>query len=138
MSNTKRLAFLLCAFAIIFTTGCATPMAVSPQKEVSLREDLVGMWEEVSPSSNLVLFAKDGSWKLYLKKGEISDFRSLNGEWTLSYDRKLTIKFTMMGQTKTMSAKLSFDSDEMVLTDNEGIETRHRRHNGPIPKRFQW
>jgi hypothetical protein len=103
-----------------------------------LRTQLIGMWDELHPSDNLVYFAKDGSWKLYLKKGEIGDLRSLNGNWILSNNGNLTLTFAIQDQAHIENTKLSFDGEEMVLTDAKGAETRHRRHKGPIPERFQW
>src|SRR5690242_12298230 len=44
----------------------------------TLGDRLVGVWREYSPSSNIVRFEKDGSTKLYLKKGEIGDLRTLD------------------------------------------------------------
>ena len=70
-----------------------------------------------------------------MKKGEIGNLRSLNGNWMLSNDGKLQIIFTVEGQTHTQSAKLSFDGEEMVLTDDKGrklgiVGTRGRSRNG--------
>jgi len=113
----------------------ATQQPTFAQEQLQTR--LVGMWDEIHPSDNLVYFAKDGSWKLYLEKEEIGKLRTLIGKWTLSNDSKLTITFTIEGQAYSQSAKLSFDGQDMVLTDENRNETRHRRHKGPIPERFQ-
>jgi hypothetical protein len=32
---------------------------------------------------------------------------------------------------------VKFDGEEMVLTDDKGAETRHRRPTGPIPDKYQ-
>jgi hypothetical protein len=102
------------------------------------REQVVGMWAEIHPKDNVVYFAKDGSWKLYLKKGEIGDLHSLDGKWTLTTDGKIKIVLTLNGQTKEFSSKIKLDGEELVLTEDGGEETRHRRHKGPLPERFQW
>jgi hypothetical protein len=102
------------------------------------REQLLGMWAEVHPKDNVVYFAKDGSWKLYLKKGEIGDLHSLDGKWEILPGGKLKIVLAMNNQSKTFTSKLRFDGEEMVLVEDDGTETRHRRHKGPLPERFQW
>ena len=104
----------------------------------SPRARLVGLWDEFQPGSNLVEFAGDGTWKLYLKKGEIGDLRTLNGEWTVNDEGVLTTVLVMQGQRKAMTSKLSFAEEEMILTDPRGGITRHRRNSGPIPAWFQW
>ena len=129
MKSLKYLIIVAC-FAI-------TTQAVSIAQS-AIRAQLVGIWDEVHPKDNLVYFAKDGSWKLYLEEGEIGTLRSLNGTWSLSDDGKLTIAFTVNDQKQSMVAKVTFDGEEMVLTEQDGSETRHRRHKGPIPERFQW
>jgi hypothetical protein len=102
------------------------------------REKVVGMWAEIHPKDNMVYFAKDGTWKLYLKKGEIGDLHSLDGKWELTPEGRIKIVLTMNGQTKSFSSKLKFDGEELVLVEDDGAETRHRRHKGPLPERFQW
>jgi hypothetical protein len=98
---------------------------------------LVGLWDEISPSSNLVLFGGDGSIKLYLKKGEVRDLRALNGKWTLLENGTLNIVFTEKDKSFGWSPILKFEGEEMILIDDKGEKTRHRRHLGPIPERFQ-
>jgi len=98
---------------------------------------LVGTWHEYSPSDNLVNFTADGRVTMYLRKGEIGDLHTLEGKWTLA-SGMLTVKFTAQGQTVEQSTKLSFEGDEMVLTDDKGEQTKHRRHTGALPAWTQW
>ncbi|MEY2564342.1 MAG: hypothetical protein QOH88_2535 [Verrucomicrobiota bacterium] len=104
--------------------------------EDNLRAKVVGMWDEESPGENLVSFTQEGACKLYLKKGEIGELRSMDGTWTVGDDGKLEITFTVNGETLTQRAMVKFEGEEMVLTDEKGVETRHRRHVGPIPDKY--
>jgi hypothetical protein len=127
MSKLKNLFVVVSLF---LATG---PAALA---EDNLRAKLVGMWDEVLPGENLVSFTQEGACKLYLKKGEIGELRSMDGTWTVTDDGKLEITFTVNGQTLTQSAMVKFEGEEMVLTTEKGVETRHRRHVGPIPDKY--
>lgn len=102
------------------------------------RSQVFGLWAEIHPKDNVVYFAKDGSWKLYLKKGEIGDLHSLDGKWSLTPDGKIKIVLTINGKTTEFTSKIKMDGEELVMTEDDGGETRHRRHKGPLPERFQW
>lgn len=99
---------------------------------------LVGVWHEYSPSDNLVNFSADGRVVMYLRKGEIADLRTLDGKWTLASDGKLTVTFTALGRSITQTNQLSFVDDEMIITDDKGAQTKHRRYTGPLPEWTQW
>jgi uncharacterized protein (TIGR03066 family) len=98
---------------------------------------LVGVWHEYSPSDNLVSFTADGRVTMYLRKGEIADLHTLDGAWTVS-NGMLMVKFTAMGRSIEQTNKLTFAGDEMILTDDKGEETKHRRHTGALPEWTQW
>jgi hypothetical protein len=102
-----------------------------------LSKQLVGNWMEYSPSSNLIAFGADGKVKIFLKKGEIGDLRSLNGTWTVK-NGVMTATFMMEGIPISNSGKLTFDKGEMQLLDKTGVVTHHRRHQGPIPNQYAW
>src|SRR3974390_1800600 len=78
---------------------------------------LVGTWHEYKPGDNLVRFTADGQGQMYLRKGEIGDLRSVEGTWALAKDGMLTVTFSANGRSFSQAAKLSFDGDEMILTD---------------------
>ncbi len=99
---------------------------------------LVGLWHEYTPSDNLVNFTADGRVTMYLRKGEVGDLHTLDGKWTLASGGMLTVKFVAMGRTVEQSTKLSFAGDEMVLTDDKGEQTKHRRYSGALPAWTQW
>ena len=99
---------------------------------------LVGMWHEYTPSDNLVSFSADGRVVMYLRKGEIGDLRQLDGKWTLASTGDLTVTFEALGRSVTQTTKLTFEGDEMILTDDKGQETKHRRQSGPMPEWTQW
>jgi uncharacterized protein (TIGR03066 family) len=99
---------------------------------------LVGTWHEYSPSDNLVSFSADGRVVMYLRKGEIGDLRQLDGKWTLAGNGDLTVTFEALGRTVTQTTKLSFDGDELILIDEKGERTKHRRQTGPMPEWTQW
>jgi|HubBroStandDraft_6_1064221.scaffolds.fasta_scaffold192620_2 hypothetical protein len=126
MKSPKYLVIALCIAVAIPSTTLA---------QDNLRDQLIGMWLDYR-SDNLVYFAKNGTFKLYLKKGEAG--RSIIGNWVLAPDRTLTISWiNMQGQRINLARKLSFDGQEMVLTNKDGKQARHRRIKGSIPERFQ-
>jgi hypothetical protein len=102
-----------------------------------LRDKLIGLWDELPLGTNLVEYTKDGTWKLYLQKGEIGNLHAAIGTWTLAADGTLKMTLKLNGENKIITNKLSFDHDQMILALN-GDLTRHRRHKGPIPARFVW
>ena len=126
-----RIARLLLLYGLSFA-----PFAVGADS--SLGDRLVGVWREYSPSSNIVRFEKDGSTKLYLKKGEIGDLRTLDGKWSVSESGMLSVIYTVGAKSMTLEARLSYQGDEMILTEASGEQTKHRRHTGPIPEIYVW
>ena len=124
-------SFARLALIALFCLVAAQPRAVADDAQ-----KLVGLWHEYSPSDNLVNFAADGRITMYLRKGEIGDPHTLEGQWTAS-NGMLTVKFTAEGQSIEQSTKLSFEGDEMILTD-KGEVTKHRRHAGALPAWTQW
>lgn len=116
----------------------APPAAAQTRNAAEPAAALTGWWEEYSPSSNIVQFLSDGTVRLYLKKGEIGNLRSLDGTWKLGADdASIQMVFSVSGKTLDRSAKLSFEGAEMVLTE-DGTQTRHRRHSGKLPAIFAW
>jgi hypothetical protein len=114
--------------------------ATAAQAQNTLGTKLVGLWQEYSPTDNLVSFLKDGTWKLFLTQGEIGNLKSLDGRWSVSeQDGTLVMIVVLGGKEKPMPPlRLSFEGAEMILTDGAGKQTRHRKHQGPIPARYQW
>jgi hypothetical protein len=127
--KTIRLLLLLFAFGF-------APFAVGA--ETGLGDRLVGVWREYSPSSNIVQFFADGTTKLYLKKGEIPDLRSLDGKWSVSDSGMLSITYTLREKSLTLEAMVSYVGEEMILTEKSGEQTKHRKHVGPIPEIYVW
>lgn len=105
---------------------------------VTLGDRLVGVWREYHPSSNVVQFFPDGSTRLYLMKGEIQDLHSLDGTWNVSDAGMLSITYTVGEKSLTLEARLSYEGEEMILTEKSGERTKHRRHVGPIPAIYVW
>lgn len=112
----------------------AAPAAADDNR---LSRELVGLWMEYSPSSNLVSFDADRKVKIFLKKDEIGDLRALTGTWAVK-DGIMTATFVADGQPISNAGKLTFENGEMLLTVKNGIVTRHRRHTGPIPSQYVW
>ena len=127
----SRLAKIL---ALSFCLGFAASDV--PAQNI-LDKRVVGTWHEYTPTDNLIAFAKDGSWKLYLKKGEVGELRTLGGKWWVE-EGMLIVVIIKDSQHQRTSALLSFEDGEMVLTDAAGVKTRHRRHKGPIPRQYRW
>lgn len=127
--KTTRLLLLL------FTLGFA-PFAAGADS--GLGDRLVGVWREYSPSTNIVQFFADGTTKLYLRKGEIRDLRSLDGKWTVSDAGVLSITYSLGEKSLTLEARLTYEGEEMILTEKSGDQTKHRKHVGPIPEIYVW
>lgn len=125
-------------FAICTFLGLFQAPAVQAATTGTPTEQLVGTWAETGGKDSLVTINKDGSFKLYLKKGEIEDKHYLEGTWKLNPDGKFVVSLNIGDKPDEFSAQLKFEGDEMVLVDDEGKETRHKRHDGPIPERFNW
>jgi len=102
------------------------------------REQVSGVWLETHPRDHIVIFADDGSWKLHLKKGELSTLHTLTGTWTIAPDGRVKVTLNLNGKTQAFTSAVKFDGDEMTLIDADGTQTRHKRHTGPLPERFQW
>lgn len=120
---------------LLFALFIAAAPATADDNRLS--QELVGLWMEYSPSSNLVSFDADRKVKIFLKKGEIGDLRALTGTWTVK-DGIMTATFISNGQSISNAGKVTFENGEMLLTDNNGVVTRHRRHTGPIPSQYVW
>ena len=127
--NSIRLLLLLFAFAF-------APLSIGA--DAGLGDRLVGVWREYFPSSNVVQFYKNGATKLYLKKGEIRDLRSLDGKWVISDAGMLAITYAVGEKSLTLEARLSYEGEEMILTEKNGDQTKHRKHVGPIPQIYVW
>lgn len=124
-----RLPIFLIAFFI-----AAAPVAADDNQ---LSKELVGLWMEYKPSVNLISFTGDGKVKLFLKKGEVGDLRAMHGTWTVK-NGVMSATFTVNDVPISNAGKVSFDNGEMLLTDGNGVVTRHRRHSGAIPEHYIW
>ena len=123
---------------VLFMIGliAVRPSAVHAE---SLKEKIVGTWLETGKSDNLVSLKADGSYRIFLKKGEIDDRHFLEGTWSLTPDMIITLRIKVpSGKTQDFHAKVSFEGEEMILTDEDKVVTRHRRLKGAVPDRFVW
>jgi len=124
------------AHVVLFAFVCL--VAAHTRAVADDADRLVGIWHEYSPSDNLVSFSADGRVVMYLRKGEIGDLRQLDGKWNLAKDGNLTVTFEALGRSVTQITKLAFEGEELILTDDKGQETKHRRQSGPMPEWTQW
>ena len=120
------------------TTSRTAGSGTATGQETSTAHKLAGWWEEYSPSSNIVHFSEDGTFKLMLKKDEIMNMRSLPGTWKLLEDGNLELTVTLGEKSMTRVQKLGFENGEMLLTSPDGSVTRHRRHSGVLPEAYNW
>jgi hypothetical protein len=128
---------ILILFLVIFSFYSHDVLAdEAPGKQA---EQIVGLWKEYSPSTNYVRFYKNGSLQLLLKKGEVRDLRVLDGVWSISEKSDLLLKMSMNGKVfHTKSFRLVFRDQEMIMIDEKGEETKHRRHAGQPPSEYIW
>ena len=142
MLSSRRAGFFVLIFAISFAVNAA--MAANDE---DLQKRLIGTWletrfeardKEVRESDNLITFGADGSLKLHLKKGEAKDNRSsLDGTWKVEGNGALKMEIVADDKKEEQSMQLSFEGEEMILTDPDGRRTWHTRHEGPLPDRYQ-
>lgn len=106
----------------------------------SSRARLIGRWEEYSPSRNFIDFLDDGRVVLHLKRGEIGERKTLEGDWRIEQENQLRIDFTLNEQTFGRIAELRFENGELLLKepDAAGAVTRHRRYEGELPEEYRW
>ena len=106
----------------------------------SARAQLIGRWEEYSPSRNFVDFLDDGRVVLHLKQGEIGTLKTLDGVWKIETENALRVDFTVNGQTFGRTAGLRFEAGEMLLLEPAPADsvTRHRRYEGELPDDYRW
>jgi len=126
------------SFARVVLIAFVCLAAAHPRALADDAAKLVGLWHEYSPSDNLVNFLADGRVVMYLRKGEIGDLHTLEGKWSLAQDGMLTVTFTALGKSVTQTNKMTFAGEEMIITDDKGEETKHRRYTGPLPAWTQW
>jgi uncharacterized protein (TIGR03066 family) len=132
-------------FALLFAFSLACGTSVAADEDLAKR--LTGSWletrfetrsKQVKESDNLVTFAADGTMKLHLKKGEAKDNRSsMDGTWKVESGGALKMEIVVGDKKQEQSMQLSFEGDEMILTDADGRRTWHKRHEGPLPDRYQ-
>ncbi|HEV7401916.1 MAG TPA: hypothetical protein VGO11_03285 [Chthoniobacteraceae bacterium] len=123
---------------VLFMIGLTVARPPAAHAE-SLKEKIVGTWLETGKSDNLFTLNADGSYRIFLKKGEIDDLHFLEGTWSLTPDMKITLRIKLRnGRTQDFHAKVAFEGDELVLTDDEKTVTRQRRLKGAVPDRFVW
>jgi uncharacterized protein (TIGR03066 family) len=94
-------------------------------------ERLVGFWREIGRSEALIEFTANGKVTAYFPKARTA--KRLDGVWKLDPDGNITMTFTLGRRSMTQKGTLSFEGEAMVLTDQSGDKTRHRRHSGPLP-----
>ena len=117
LPNIKHSIFSTTLMVILLVSGCGG----SPQ------DRLVGTWQEIDGEQNIIEFFSDGSFSLNLDKGDIGSMEKLNGKWLVLEDGRLKLDISMFGTTQSIVGKLDFDGGEMVLTDDNGKATRHKR-----------
>src|SRR4051794_22822902 len=116
-------------FACVVMLCLTASVGVLAQADSAAR--LVGFWREYGGSDNLVNFTEKGTVSMYLRKGEVGDLHTLDGTWKLDGSNGITMTFSANGKSFSQSGRLSFRDEDMILTDEQGTETRHRRHTGP-------
>jgi uncharacterized protein (TIGR03066 family) len=127
----------------------ATSLAcrIAAHADDDLQKRLVGTWletrfetrsKQVKESDNLITFAADGTMKLHLKKEEAKGGqRSLDGTWKVESGSALKMEIAIDEKKQEQTMQLSFEGEEMILTDPDGRRTWHKRHEGPLPDRYQ-
>jgi hypothetical protein len=90
----------------------------------------------VKESDNMVTFASDGTLKLHVKKTESAAPR-ITGKWKLDNAGAMEMELVVNEKSETQTMQLTFEGDEMILTDPAGRRTWHKRHEGPLPAEYE-
>jgi len=98
---------------------------------------LIGLWQEVKESSAIIHFQKDGTFKIYLRKGELAGRRTIDGHWKIK-NNKMKVIIDPDGINAIDELSISFENDELYITDTYGDVIKHRRLNGEIPEEYNW
>ncbi len=134
----KTIRFLL---FLAFSGIAFAPAAMSAEPLTATEQQLVGTWEEYAPSSNVVQFYPDRTFRLYLTKeeGDQLQMHWIGATWAVSPEGTLTMIFSGNGKSFTRSIKLVFEEKEMWLVEEESRgTTKHRRLTGDIPAKYRW
>jgi len=134
----KTIRLLL--FLVLSGAGFA-PAAMSAEPLTASEQQLVGIWEEYSPSSNVVQFYPDRSMRIYLTQEEGAQMKLhwIEANWSVSPESMLTLNFSANGKSFSQSVKLVFEDKEMWLVDKEkNSTTKHHRITGEIPGKYRW
>jgi uncharacterized protein (TIGR03066 family) len=133
------------ARTVLLAVSLCLPFGAPLQAEESLEKRLVGTWQEtryetkskrVKESDNMVTFSSDGTVKLHFKKRQTAAPR-ITGKWKLDQAGAMEMELVVNDKSETQTMQLSFEGDEMILTDREGRRTWHKRHEGPLPDEYE-
>ena len=125
---------------ILFVSACFASVACGADSIAPLEQQLVGVWIERHPSANLVQFFPDHTFEVRLtkEKGQPKGLRSYRGSWALSEDCVLKVGVASGEKSMTMESILSFEGDDLVLTEKNEAPLKHSRVSGSIPAAYAW
>lgn len=115
-------------------------LAVAAEPAASPDQRLIGRWQEYRPDSGVTEFLPDHTLRVYLTREERGDGNAhwIGGSWKIAPGPVLQMDLSAEGQAVHKEAKLAFDKDELVLTDETKAESRHRRLGGELPEEYRW
>lgn len=133
------ISFAMNALKILLAVACLV-LASPPASQAAppTRDQIIGLWLEFHPGDNLCYYAKDGTYRIYLKKGEIGEMRTLDGTWVLQPNGQLVHTVSVNGKELLIKTRVNYDGVDLEVTAEDGSVTTCRRHKGPIPDRFNW
>ena len=145
--HPRRMFSSIFARALLLSLAVSVPFQPAVQAQDSPEKQLIGTWletrfetksKQVKESDNLITFDAGGTMKLHLKKEEAKgDARSLDGNWKVEAGGALKMEIVVGDRKQEQTMQLSFEGNEMILTDPDGRRTWHKRHEGPLPERYQ-
>jgi uncharacterized protein (TIGR03066 family) len=94
-------------------------------------ERLIGYWREIGSTEALIEFRRNGELTALFPRGDRAN--RLDGTWKLLPNDGITMTFTTDSRSLRQDGTLKFEGDEMVLIDDKGERTRHRRFTEPLP-----
>ena len=109
-------------YTVILATFLLCACGKSPEKQI------LGKWQEVDRSDDsFIEFFEDGTYR-GVSEG-VSSTESMTATWKILQDGRLKIDIRIQHITESITAELEFNDDHMILTNEDGKSTEHKRIN---------
>ena len=128
----------------LFLVACCISLSTAGYccdgSRVETEQQLVGMWQEIFPYSNVIEFLPDHTFRLYVTKerGQAKDIHWISGSWEMSAECTLTIVTIGGGNSVTKVLTLSSYYGDILLSGEDFGAGRYTRLRNGLPKAYIW